>query len=385
MECPYCYYLKAVDLYGGSKSLRMSEEVLEAYTRQYIDQGSEVVQFAWHGGEPTLRGLPFFEKAVRLQEKYRGPGQEISNIMQTNGLVLDDKWCQFFRRHGFLIGLSIDGAAEHHDRCRPTVGGGPTHDKVMRALRLLKVHGVEFNALVTVNSVNVGDPVGVYRFLQNHGVRFMQFIPILPRDGSGQVDETSISGEQYGDFLCGVFDEWIRRDVGEVFVQWFEETLNTYMGNPASLCVMAKTCGRAMVIEHNGDVYSCDHFVRETHRIGNINDTPLTVLADSPQQIKFGQDKQDKMPPCCRKCEFLFACNGGCLKDRILTDPEGNPGLNWFCAGYKRFFAHSREAFEKIRELLETGQPATDVMKCHQPRTTPRRPKKKRRRRTRQS
>ncbi|MGH9328569.1 MAG: anaerobic sulfatase maturase [Terriglobia bacterium] len=357
LDCKYCFYLEKEKLYPGKSDWRMPEDVLESYVRQYIEaQSVDAVSFAWQGGEPTLLGVEYFRKVVELQKKYAN-GKRIENAFQTNGFLLDDRWGEFLAENKFLVGLSIDGPAAMHDRYRVDKGGQPTFKRVMRGLDTLKRHGVEFNTLTVVQRHNSQYPLEVYRFLRDVGSGFMQFIPIVERIAESnapeglvliapsapqpaQVSEWSVEPLQYGRFLCRIFDEWVLNDVGRVFVQLFDVALEMWCGFPASLCVFRETCGAAMALEHNGDLYSCDHFVYRENKLGNIMESPLESLASSPQQAKFGRDKLETLPRYCRECDVRFACNGECPKHRFTHTPEGEMGLNYLCAGYKAFFHH---------------------------------------------
>ena len=369
LDCAYCYYLAKSQLYPGSR-FRMSEALLEEYTRQYIAaQRVPEVHFAWQGGEPTLMGLPFFEQAVALQQRYRRPGMRVYNNLQTNGTTLDDAWCALFKAHNFLIGLSLDGPRALHDAYRVDKGGQPTFDRVMQGLELLKKHGVAFNILATVHAANAAHPLEVYRFLRDEaGAQFIQFIPIVERDNTTgfqegtRVTPRSVTGQQYGDFLIAVFDEWVRRDVGRVFVQLFDVALAAWTGNRPGLCVFEETCGDALAMEHNGDVYACDHYVEPRYRLGNLQETPLAELVGSAQQQQFGQAKRDTLPRYCRACAVRFVCNGGCPKDRTLTTPDGEPGLNYLCAGYKAFFTHIDRPMRLMAAELRANRAPANVM-----------------------
>jgi len=363
LGCEYCYFLRKEELYPGS-GFRMSDELLESFTRQYIEaQRVPEVTFSWQGGEPTLMGLDFFRRAVALQAQYRRPGMEIANALQTNGTRLDDEWCRFFREQHFLIGLSLDGPQALHDRFRHDKGGQPTWARVMAGLRRLQAHGVDVNILATVNAANVEHPLETYHFLRDEaGVQFIQFIPIVERAEGGGVTSRSVSGVQYGAFLNAIFDEWLRRDVGQVYVQLFDVTLGLWVGEPAALCVHAETCGLAMVLEHNGDLYACDHFVDPAYRVGNILQRPLAELVGAEQQRRFGLAKRDALPRLCRECEVLRLCRGACPKDRLAHTPEGEPGLNHLCAGYKSFFTHTAPAMQAMARELSAGRPAANVM-----------------------
>jgi uncharacterized protein len=362
LDCSYCYYLEKEKLYPGS-SFRMSDEVLGAFTRQYIESqtGPEIV-FGWQGGEPTLMGLDFFHRAVALQKKYARPGAKISNTLQTNGTRLDDDWCRFFAAHDFLVGLSLDGPADLHDAYRVDKGGQPTFDAVMAGLALLKKHRVEFNILTTVHAANAPHPLRVYRFLRDEvETRFIQFIPIVERHRE-EVSSQSVPAASYGAFLTNIFDEWVHRDVGQMFVQIFDVALAAWAtGNPG-LCIFQKTCGTALAMEHNGDVYSCDHYVTPAYRLGNVVDTGLPILVGSDDQRAFGAAKRMALPAYCRTCEVRFACNGGCPKNRFISTPEGEPGLNYLCEGYKRFFTHIRPAMEWMTDALERQEPPAGIM-----------------------
>jgi uncharacterized protein len=370
LNCDYCFYLRKEDLYPGA-SFRMSDETLESYTRQYIQsQRAPEVNFAWQGGEPTLMGLDFFRKAVAKQQKYARPGMRIENALQTNGTLLDDEWCRFFAKNRYLIGISLDGPREAHDLYRKDKGGAPTFDRVLRGVELLRKHKVDFNVLTCVSAANVHQPLEVYRFLRDEiGAQFIQFIPIVERDNTTGFQEgtaltpRSISGRQYGDFLISIFDEWVHRDVGRVFVQMFDDALGRWLGAPGGLCVFQKTCGKALVMEQNGDLYSCDHFVEPRHLLGNILETPLIKLAGSTQQLKFGLNKKASLPRYCRECPVLFVCNGGCPKDRTDLTPDGEAGLNHLCDGFKAFFIHIDQPMRMMAGLLRQCRPASEIMK----------------------
>jgi uncharacterized protein len=360
LDCRYCFYLEKERIYPDNKGMAawaMRGEVLESFVRQYIEaQEVPVVSFAWQGGEPTLLGIDFFRRAVELQKKYSG-GKSIENGFQTNGVLLDDRWCEFLAANRFLVGLSIDGPSGLHDSYRVDRGGKPTLPAVMKAASLLKKHAVDFNSLTVVQRHNADSPLEVYRFLKEIGSGFMQFIPgvgrcasTVPPDGlalvspgyraEAGVTEWSVRPLQYGNFLCAVFDEWVRRDVGRCFVQLFDVALESWCGLEPALCVYRRTCGEAMAIEHNGDLYSCDHYVYPANRLGNIADRSLASMAVSEQQREFGGNKLGTLPGYCRECEVRFACNGECPKNRFLTTPEGEEGRNYLCAGLRRFFNH---------------------------------------------
>ena len=393
LDCQYCYYLHKEELYPKGERWRMPERTLQEYVRQYIEaqpDGVEEITFAWQGGEPTLLGIDFFRRAVELQRRYLPPGTRLINTLQTNGVLLDDRWCEFFRENGFLIGLSIDGPAQMHDRYRYDKQGRPTFAAVLQGLKLLKRHGVEFNALVVVGSHNGDHGRRVYTYLRDNGVEFLQFIPIVERRGvgahaeaepqpakdrsldsagrsrSGQwdrlVSSRSVRPEQFGDFLIAVFDEWIHRDVGRVFVQIFDQALAAWMGLEPSLCIFRQQCGRALALEHSGDLFSCDHFVEPGYKLGNIHDRPIVELANSPVQHAFGEAKQTTLPAYCRRCEVRFACNGECPKNRFIETPDGQPGLNYLCAGYRKFFNYIDPYMKAMADEVRQGRPAANVM-----------------------
>lgn len=370
LSCDYCFFLKKERLYPGS-NFRMSDEVHEAYIKQLFEAHQvPQVTVAWQGGEPTLMGLDFFRRSVELQKKYQRPGLKVENTFQTNGILLDDDWCQFFRKNNFLIGLSLDGPKELHDYYRKDKGGQGTFDRVMRAVRLLKEHEVEFNILCSVNSRNADYPLEVYRFFRDKlEVYFLQFIPIVERknesgyqEGSSVTDR-SVRPEQWGRFLIRIFDEWVKRDVGSTFVLNFDGALAGWLGMAGTLCIFGPTCGLGMALEHNGDLYSCDHFVEPGCYLGNILQTPMIDLVASEKQRKFGQDKRSALPGYCRKCQFLFACNGECPKNRFIKTPDGEPGGNYLCAGYRAFFAYANRHMRMMADLLQRGQNADGIMK----------------------
>jgi uncharacterized protein len=379
LDCRYCFYLEKENLYGKKQDWAMPDPVLESYISQFITaQDAPVVSFAWQGGEPTLLGVDFFRKVIAIQNKYAN-GKKIENAFQTNGVLLDDRWGEFLAENDFLIGISIDGPAELHDFYRVDKGGAPTFDRVMRGLRFLKKHQVEFNALTVVNRQNSQHPLRVYRFLKGIGCQFIQFIPIVervaaaaspdglvlisPRDPhAAQVSAWSVEPRQYGVFLCTIFDEWVRRDVGKCFVQLFDVTLESWLGLEPSLCVFRPTCGGAMALEHNGDLYSCDHYVYPENKLGNILEQPLPSLVNSAQQRSFGLDKRDSLPRYCRECDVRFACNGECPKHRFISTPDGEPGLNYLCAGYKLFFHHVDPYMKFMANELRHERPPANVM-----------------------
>jgi uncharacterized protein len=373
LDCAYCFFLDKEALYPGSR-FRMSDATLELYIRQLVESHqADTVNIAWQGGEPTLMGLDFYRRAMALAEKYRRPGMKYLHTLQTNGTLLDDEWAAFFKQHDFLIGISIDGPRDVHDVYRVDKGGRPTFDRVMRGLRLLQKHGVEHNVLTAVNGVNADYPLEVYRFLRDDaGATWMQFIPVVERigaDGSAllqegtRVSERSVGPDQFGRFLCAVFDEWVRRDVGRIFVQTFEATLRNWLGMRTSgMCVFNETCGTGLALEHNGDLYSCDHFVEPKHLLGNIRNEHMIEMVASPRQLKFGRDKRDSLPRCCLECDVRFACHGECPKNRFIPAPDGEPGLNYLCAGFKEFFHHVGFPMKLMAGLMRRGRDAREVM-----------------------
>ncbi|MCE5299226.1 MAG: anaerobic sulfatase maturase [Methanoregulaceae archaeon] len=365
LACRYCFYLRKGELYPGSR-FRMSDEVLEEYIRQTIEAHCiPEVTFAWQGGEPTLLGRDFFEKAMVLQKNYCRPGMVLHNTIQTNGILLDDKWCEFFRKNRFLVGISIDGPRKLHDVCRTDAAGKGSFDRVMQGFALLKKHKVDYNILCTVNAVNGDHPLEVYRFFRDEvKAQFIQFIPVVERDlQSNTVTPLSVGPEQYGKFLIGVFDEWVKHDVGRIYVQHFDTALANWYGEPHGICVFSPTCGSALVIEHNGDIYSCDHFVDRDHLLGNILEVPIIELVNSDRQRQFGQNKREKLPKYCRECNVLFACRGECPKNRFVVTPDGEPGLNYLCEGYRMFFSHIDRPMKFMVQELTANRPPSNVMK----------------------
>jgi uncharacterized protein len=369
LDCKYCFFLDKEALYPGS-DFRMSDDVLESYLRQYLAaQPGPEVNVAWQGGEPTLMGLDFFRRAIALQKKHSRPGTRVLHSIQTNGVLLDDEWCAFLAEHGFLVGLSLDGPEAMHDAYRVDKGGKPTFQKVLRALRRLQAHGVAVNVLTTVHAANAERPLEVYRFLRDEArVEHIQLIPIVERrmfaglPVGSEVTERSVAAPAFGRFLNAIFDEWIRRDVGRVFVQMFDVALAAWAGLPPSLCVFAPTCGDALALEHNGDLYSCDHFVDPVHRLGNIGERSMAEMVSSEAQRAFGRAKRDTLPLQCRECPVRFACNGGCPKDRFLFAKNGDPHLNYLCEGYLAFFEHVDAPMRAMTRLLRAGRPVPDVM-----------------------
>jgi uncharacterized protein len=365
LDCAYCFYLGKEALYPHA-SFRMSDELLESFTRQYIQsQNVPEITFAWQGGEPTLMGLDFFRKAVDIQRKYRQVGQKINNSLQTNAVLLDSEWCQFFKQHNFLLGVSLDGPQELHDAYRVDKGGQPTFERVLRGVKLLQKHQVEFNILACVNDRTAQRPMEVYHFLRDEvPATFIQFIPIVEKslDPTHPISERSVTGLAYGQFLTSIFDDWVQNDVGKVFVQIFDVALAAWAGFRPGLCVHEATCGRALAMEHNGDLYSCDHFVDSGHFLGNMINQSLVELINLPQQSQFGRDKKADLPRQCRKCRLRFACNGGCPKDRLLVSQEGEAGLNVLCAGYQDFFTHIDHPMRRMVELLKADRAPAEIM-----------------------
>ncbi len=372
LRCSYCFYLEKERLYANDEEWRMSDATLEEYVRQYIQaqpENVDEIDFAFQGGEPTLMGLDLFSRVIELQKKYSPDHLRIHNSLQTNGILLDDQWCEFLHKHDFLVGLSIDGPINLHDKYRRDRQDRGTFDRVAAAMRRLVRHGVQFNTMTCVNRHNADHPHRVYTFLRDAGATFMQFIPIVERLPDGEdtgpesmVGPTSVLPGQFGRFLTGVFDTWVQSDIGRVFVRDFDHALAAWMDVPASLCVYARTCGRAVAIEHNGDLYSCDHFVDPRHKLGNIHEKSIAELANSAFQQKFGEDKSAALPPCCLKCDYLFACNGACPKDRFIPAPDGSEGLNYLCEGFKMFFSHVEPYIKAMAGELKAGRPAAGVM-----------------------
>ncbi len=345
LACRYCYYLEKEHLYPEAKTHRMSEDILEEYIVQHIDAAAdEIIRFSWHGGEPTMLGVDFFRKVVALQRKHKPRSWQIANGMQTNGTLLDDEWSRFLAAEGFAVGLSLDGPQEMHNRHRVTRIGKPTFEQTMRGYELLRRHGVSTDILCVVSAHNVRYPLEVYHFFKQIEAPYVTFLPLVEPhpDGLRGVSADTVPAEAWGDFLCAVFDEWLSGDIGRIKVQIFEEAARTAFGQEHSLCLFRPVCGDVPVIEHNGDFYSCDHFVDADHRLGNIRETPLVELLESRAQRAFGQAKLDALPRFCRACEVREMCSGECPKNRFIRTPDGETGLNYLCAGYKRFFTHCR-------------------------------------------
>ena len=360
LDCLYCYYLEKQNLYPEGEPFRMPDDILEEYIVQHIDASPEtVISFSWHGGEPTLLGLDFFRKIVAFQRKHKPANRRIVNGIQTNGTLLDEDWCRFLATEEFAVGLSLDGPREMHDRYRLTKDGKPTHAQTMRGHELLQEHGVYTDILCVVNVHNVRSPLRVYRFFKQIDARYITFLPMVepqPNAESG-VSPISVPADAWGAFLCTIFDEWRDQDIGRVKVQIFEEAARTAFDQEHSLCIFRPTCGDIPVVEHNGDFYSCDHFVDVDHRLGNMMETPLVELLESPAQRAFGEAKLEALPRYCRECEVRAMCNGECPKNRFLSTPDGEPGLNYLCAGYKRFFTHCQPFVSEVAAAWRRQNP----------------------------
>ncbi len=383
LDCTYCFYLDKELLFPPAHRFRMPDDVLEKYIHDYIDsQPTREITFAWQGGEPTLLGVNFFRKVVELQKKYAGQHQ-ITNALQTNGTVLDDEWGCFLHENNFLVGISIDGPRELHDAYRVDRRGQSSFDRVMRGINVLKRNKVEFNTLTVVNNLNAKHPKDVYRFLTKIGSTYLQFIPLverevsapgtatclapppqspLPENGEARVSDWSVRPDDYGTFLTTIFNHWVRRDVGRIYVQLFDCTLGAWIGAGPGLCVHAPECGNALAMEHNGDVYACDHYVYPDYRLGNVATDSFQAMLHSPKQIEFGKSKTTSLPEYCLSCTYRFACNGGCPKHRFMTTPAGDPGLNYLCSGYKKFFKSSEPAMRQMATLLKAGKAPADIM-----------------------
>jgi uncharacterized protein len=353
LACGYCYYRGTADMYGRRHAFRMSDATLDLFVRQFIEAspGPEV-HFVWHGGEPTLAGLQFFQRAVALQRRYLPAGWRCLNNLQTNGTLLDDAWCAFLAEEGFEVGLSVDGPALLHDAQRPDHQGIGSAKRVAAGLRRLLAHKVEPDLLCTVTAATAAQPQTVYRALREMGSTFIQFIPIIRPTPDG-LSADSIGAREYGQFLCSVFDEWIRRDLGRIVVQFFAESYRAWAGKPTTMCALAETCGSVLVVEHDGAVYACDHFVRDSHRLGTVDTEQLGTLLRAPEQLHFGRRKRDDLPGQCQRCPWLFACRGGCPKDRLATTDAGEPGLNVLCEGLRAFYVH---ADPLLRRMVAAGR-----------------------------
>lgn len=378
LACKYCYYLEKNKLYPTAQRHLMSDEMLEQFTREYIEaQTMSQVLFTWHGGEPLLRSIDFYRKALSLQQKYAG-GRRIDNVIQTNGTLLTDEWCEFFAQNHWLVGISIDGPQPYHDHHRLTAAGKPSWKKVMQGIKLLKKHGVEWNAMAVVNAYNVNHPLEFYRFFKENGCQFLQFTPIVERltrheDGRTlasladkdeiSLSEASVAPEQWGYFLCAIFDEWVRKDVGKIFVEIFDCTLANWMGVSPGICAYSKECGHAGVMEHNGDVYSCDHFVFPEYKLGNIRDHSLIDMLYGEQQQEFSRLKHSSLPRQCKECDMEFACHGECPKNRFMKDKYGDSGLNYLCPGYYHYYQHVAPYMDYMKQELMAQRPPSNIMK----------------------
>ena len=378
LACKYCYYLEKNKLYPTAQRHLMSDEMLEQFTREYIEaQTMNQMLFTWHGGEPLLRSIDFYRKALSLQQKYAG-GRHIDNVIQTNGTLLTDEWCEFFAQNHWLVGISIDGPQPYHDHYRLTAAGKPSWQKVMQGIKLLKKHGVEWNAMAVVNAYNVNHPLEFYRFFKENGCQFLQFTPIVERltrheDGRTlasladkdeiSLSEASVVPEQWGYFLCAIFDEWVRKDVGKIFVEIFDCTLANWMGISPGICAYSKECGHAGVMEHNGDVYSCDHFVFPEYKLGNIRDHSLIDMLYGEQQQEFSRLKHSSLPRQCKECDMEFACHGECPKNRFMKDKYGDSGLNYLCPGYYHYYQHVAPYMDYMKQELMSQRPPSNIMK----------------------
>lgn len=378
LACKYCYYLEKNKLYPTAQRHLMSDEMLEQFTREYIEaQTMNQVLFTWHGGEPLLRSIDFYRKALSLQQKYAG-GRRIDNVIQTNGTLLTDEWCEFFAQNHWLVGISIDGPQPDHDHYRLTAAGKPSWKKVMQGIKLLKKHGVEWNAMAVVNTYNANHPLEFYCFFKENGCQFLQFTPIVERltrheDGRTlasladkveiSLSEASVAPEQWGYFLCAIFDEWVRKDVGKIFVEIFDCTLANWMGISPGICAYSKECGHAGVMEHNGDVYSCDHFVFPEYKLGNIRDHSLIDMLYGEQQQEFSRLKHSSLPRQCKECDMEFACHGECPKNRFMKDKYGDSGLNYLCPGYYHYYQHVAPYMDYMKQELMAQRPPSNIMK----------------------
>jgi uncharacterized protein len=386
IACDYCFYLEKRELFPRGQSFKMSDEVLARYIEQYVAaQPTPVVEFVWHGGEPTLLGLDFFRRVVELQQPFRGV-KEIRNSLQTNALRLDDEWCAFFKANDFFIGVSLDGPREIHDRYRKDRKGQGTFDRVMDGVRLLRKHGVEFNALACVGRETAKHPLEVYRFFRGEGIRYVQFTPIIEREADAdtqaiklwlarpavlgrpepntRVTPWTVEPEAYGDFLIAIYEEWVRHDVGTMFVMNFEWALTAWLGEPSPVCIFSRQCGRAVALEHDGTVFACDHYVYPEYRLGNVRDDTLGAMVERSVAGGFGPHKETTLPRYCQQCEVREACWGGCPKHRFAVTPDGEPGLHYLCAGYKKFFRHIRKYLRAMATLIENDLPVSAVMQA---------------------
>lgn len=375
LRCDYCYYLEKQHLYANEGRQMLSDELLERFIREYIEsQTTPEVLFTWHGGEPLVRPLAFYEKVVRLQQRY-ARGRRIANSLQTNGTLINDDWARFFHDQGWLIGVSLDGPEAYHDAFRRTRGGGPSFRNVIRGIDILNRHAVEWNALAVANRLNGDHPLSFYRFFKNIGCQYIQVTPVVERlahhdDGrqlaslvdEGQLAPFSIRPKQWGNFLCTIFDEWVRHDVSMFFINIFDATLANWVGVAPGLCTMAKHCGHAGVMEHNGDVYSCDHFVFPEYKLGNIHEQSLVEMMYSERQRRFGRAKADSLPTQCRECQWLNACHGECPRNRFIRTANGEPGLNYLCGGYRQYFSHVVPYMDVMKRLLGEKRPPAEIM-----------------------
>lgn len=375
LRCDYCYYLEKQHLYANEGRQMLSDELLERFIREYIEsQTTPEVLFTWHGGEPLVRPLAFYEKVVRLQQRY-ARGRRIANSLQTNGTLINDDWARFFHDQGWLIGVSLDGSEAYHDAFRRTRGGGPSFRNVIRGIDILNRHAVEWNALAVANRLNGDHPLSFYRFFKNIGCQYIQVTPVVERlahhdDGrqlaslvdEGQLAPFSIRPKQWGNFLCTIFDEWVRHDVSMFFINIFDATLANWVGVAPGLCTMAKHCGHAGVMEHNGDVYSCDHFVFPEYKLGNIHEQSLVEMMYSERQRRFGRAKADSLPTQCRECQWLNACHGECPRNRFIHTANGEPGLNYLCEGYRQYFSHVAPYMDVMKRLLGEKRPPAEIM-----------------------
>ncbi|MFX1508012.1 MAG: anaerobic sulfatase maturase [Promethearchaeota archaeon] len=363
LRCQYCYYLAKKELYPNS-NCKMNYETLEKFTQQYIEaQEVPEITFSWQGGEPTLMGIEFYERAIQYQKKYNRKGIRIQNNLQTNGTLLTEDWARFFKKHNFLIGISIDGPSDLNDEYRVDNKGNPTSDQVLSGLANLKKHEVEFNILACVHAANEKYPLEVYKYLKNDlEATFVQFIPVVELNNDTKVADFSVSGRHYGSFLQEIFEEWVKHDVGRIFIQIFEVALAAWLNLPLNLCILAPTCGNALALEHNGDIYACDHFVKPQHFRGNLLQDHLREIVNSPVQKEFGINKSLLLHPKCQQCEVRFVCNGGCPRNRFLSTEEGNSGLNYLCDGYKTFFSHIDPYMKYMADQIRRNRPASSIM-----------------------
>lgn len=362
LRCKYCYYLEKKDLYPEAKNYVMSDKLLEKFIEQYMNsQTMGQVLFTWHGGETTMRNISFYKKAIELQKKY-ARGRQIANCIQTNGTLLTDDWCCFFKENNFLVGISIDGPQHCHDKYRRTRDNRPSFYQVMKGIELLKKHSVDFNVMGVVNDYNVNYPLEFYNFFKSIDCHYIQFAPIVEMI-DGKPAEWNVPAEAWGNFLIAIFDEWVKKDVGNYYVQYFDSTLANWVGQEPGVCIQARTCGHAGVMEFNGDVYSCDHFVYPEYKLGNIHTQTLTEMMYSEKQLKFGKDKSDKLPTQCQTCKYLFACNGECPKNRICSTDTGEDGLNYLCEGYYKFFDHVAPYMDFMKNELDNKRPPANIMK----------------------